>query len=278
MGRVLDGIDKQVPADSVRMWWLGQAGFAFKTSTNRIFYVDPYLSDACERLHGFVRLSLPPVDAEAVRADWVIFTHEHTDHLDPDAVPLIGRNNPRCRFAGPVACAPELAEAGISEDRITMLNPHERHELDALTVQTVPADHGDLSQSALTLLLDFGAVRVLVSGDTSWRRTLVQPLTERSPDVVLPVINGAYGNMNHLDAAMLVEQAQPRFAIPCHFWMFAEHGAADPAGFLHACRDRSPNTEALVVKPGAEITVGARKTPERPEMEGPIGPQHGEVG
>jgi L-ascorbate metabolism protein UlaG (beta-lactamase superfamily) len=265
--RSLDGIDRQVPTDSVRMWWLGQAGFAFKTSVNQVFYVDPYLSDACDRLHGFVRLSLPPVEAEAVRADWVIFTHEHADHLDPDTVPLIGRNNPGCRFAGPVGCAPALAEAGIPEDRIAVLKPNQRHKLDSLTVQTVPADHGELSRSALTLLLDFGSVRVLVSGDTSWRSDLVQPLTERSPDVVLPVINGAYGNMDHLDAAMMVGQALPRFAIPCHFWMFAEHGAADPAGFLDACRDHSPNTEALVVKPGAEITICARKTAERPKRK-----------
>jgi hypothetical protein len=38
----------EVPARSVRLWWLGQAGFAFKTPDGRIVYADPCLSDAVE--------------------------------------------------------------------------------------------------------------------------------------------------------------------------------------------------------------------------------------
>ena len=84
----------QVPEAAVCLWWLGQAGFAFKTPAGRIVYADPYLSDAVQRLHGFKRLSLAPIAAEEVEADLVVLTHEHTDHLDPDAVPVIARNNP----------------------------------------------------------------------------------------------------------------------------------------------------------------------------------------
>ncbi len=75
----------KVPDGSVRLWWLGQAGFAFKTALNNVVYVDPYLSDAVERLHGFKRLSLPPISPEDARADLVVISHEHTDHLDPDS-------------------------------------------------------------------------------------------------------------------------------------------------------------------------------------------------
>ena len=74
----------EVPAGGAALYWLGQAGFAFRTAAGRRIFLDPYLSDACERLHGFKRLSLPAILAEEVEADWVILTHEHTDHLDPD--------------------------------------------------------------------------------------------------------------------------------------------------------------------------------------------------
>ena len=90
-----------VPAGGVRLYWLGQAGFAFKTAAGKRILLDPYLSDACERLFGFKRLSLPALRPEEVAADWVIMTHEHADHLDPDAIPVIARNNPSCRFAAP---------------------------------------------------------------------------------------------------------------------------------------------------------------------------------
>jgi len=104
----------EVPEASVRLWWLGQAGFAFKTPSGRIVFADPYLSDAVERLHGFKRLSLAPLAAGHVRADIVVLTHEHTDHLDPDALPVITRNNPQCRFAGPDGCREGLRQAGVA--------------------------------------------------------------------------------------------------------------------------------------------------------------------
>jgi L-ascorbate 6-phosphate lactonase len=66
----------------------------------------------------------------------------------------------------------------------------------------------------------------------------------------LPCINGVFGNMGPIDAAMLAQQAKPRVAIPCHFGMFAEHGAADPGAFLYACRQFSPETKSLVLTPG----------------------------
>ena len=103
-------------------------------------------------------------------------------------------------------------------------------------IHTAPADHGDFSR--LRLVLGFGVRRhsYACTGDTAFRPQLLKPLFDVRPDVLLPCINGVFGNMGHIDAAMLTQPAKPRYAIPCHFWMFAEHGAADPGGFIHACR------------------------------------------
>jgi len=243
---------------SLRMWWLGQAGFAFKSSSGTVVYVDPYLSDAVERLHGFKRLSLPPITAEEVRADVVVLTHEHTDHLDPDALPVIARNNPSCRFAGPAGCQEALVQIGIDSDRRIVLAPDGAHDLGAVCVHTAPADHGDYSPTALALVLDFSGLRVMVTGDTSLRPALFKPLFDLKLDVLLPCINGVFGNMNHIDAARLVEQARPRYAIPCHYWTFAEQGAGDPGGFVHACKQFCPQVNALLLKPGAGFTIHRR--------------------
>jgi L-ascorbate 6-phosphate lactonase len=248
-------LEASVPKGGVRLVWLSQAGFAFRTATGRRVFLDPYLSDACERLHGFKRLSLPALRSHEVEADWVVLTHEHTDHLDPDAIPEIAQRNPACRFAAPAGCVAGLEQAGVSAARRVLLEPNRRHDLGDLIVHTVPADHGDLSPTALTLVLDFGGVRVLATGDTSWRPGLIQPLIDLKPDVVLPVINGVFGNMNHIDAAMLVAQAKPRIAIPCHFWTLAEQGGGDPAGFLHACGRFCPEVKAMLLRPGEGLTV-----------------------
>jgi len=250
----------RVPARSVRLWWLGQAGFAFKTHAGRIVYVDPYLSDAAERLHGFKRLSLSPIAAEDVKADLMVLSHEHTDHLDPDAIPAIAAKNPACRFAGPSGCVEGLKKAGVPPRRRILLKPLRVYNLGAVVVHTAPADHGDFAPSALALVLDFDGVRVLYTGDTSWRSGLFKPLFDLGIDVLLPCINGGYGNMGHLDAAMLIGQATPRMAIPCHFWTFAEQGAGDPGGFIRACRHFAPDVHAMLLRPGEGLTVKERRT------------------
>jgi len=35
----------QVPVGHLAIFWLGQAGFVYKTPANRVIYIDPYLSD-----------------------------------------------------------------------------------------------------------------------------------------------------------------------------------------------------------------------------------------
>lgn len=243
----------------MRLWWLGQAGFAFKTHAGRIVYVDPCLSDAAERLHGFKRLSVSPILAEEVKADWVVLSHEHTDHLDPDALPVIAANNPACRFAAPSGCTAGLKEAGVPPRRRTLLRPRRVHDLDSAVIHAAPADHADFAPSALALVLDFDGVRVLYTGDTSWRSRLFKPLFDLGIDVLLPCINGTFGNMNHLDAARMAEQAAPRIAIPCHFWTFAEQGPGDPGGFIQACRQFAPAVKAMLLRPGEGLTVKAKR-------------------
>jgi L-ascorbate metabolism protein UlaG (beta-lactamase superfamily) len=242
--------DAAVPSGSLGLWWLGQAGFVFKTPAGKVIYLDPYLSDAVERLIGFKRLSLPAIAAEEVRADLVLITHEHSDHLDVDALPVIARNNPACRFAAPAGCTAGLNEAGVPAGNRILLEPHHRYDLDGVVLHTAPADHGDLSETALCFVLEAERIRVFCTGDTAFRPKLHKPLVDLKPDILLPCINGVFGNMNHIDAAMLVESVKPRCAIPCHFWTFAEQGGGDPAGFVHACKHYSPETKALLLRPG----------------------------
>jgi L-ascorbate 6-phosphate lactonase len=240
------------------MWWLCQAGFAFKTHAGKVVLIDPYLSDAVERLAGFKRLSLPPIAPEEVKADLVVLTHEHGDHLDPDALPVIVRGNPACRFAAPSGCTEGLEQAGVTAERRVLLAPGKRCDLGCAVIHAVAADHGDFSPSALSLLLDFDGVRILCAGDTSLRPETFKPLYDLHPDVLLPCINGVFGNMNHIDAAMMAQQAKPRIAIPCHYWMFAEQGG-DPGAFLYACRHFCPEVKAMVLKPGEGLDVERRQ-------------------
>lgn len=239
----------RVPKGGVALWWLAQAGFAFKTARSTVLYVDPYLSDVVERAFGFKRLSRAPIDAETVQADWLVSSHEHLDHLDTDALPVIARNNPGCRFAGSESCMPEYDKMGIPAEKQLLLKPGEIYELSDVRIMTARSDHGTLSPSALSLLLDFGEVRVLFTGDTALNIHWMQPLIDQKPDILLPCINGRFGNLNPEEAAELTALANPRAVVPCHFWMFKEHNG-DPEAFVQACARQCPEVPVRLLTPG----------------------------
>ena len=242
------------PHGSVALWWLAQAGFVFKNDSGKVIYLDPYLSNVVEKAFGFKRLSLAPIEAEEVRAHWVINSHEHLDHLDTEALPIIAQNNPRCRFAGPKSCQSEYEKCGISPERQLIIEPGRRYELDGISLYTARADHGELSPDALALLLDFGEVSILFSGDTALNLEWLQSLVDRKPDVLLPCINGRFGNLDSVEAARLTAAARPRLAVPCHFWMFKEHNG-DPESYIQACAQICPSVEVELLGPGEGIVV-----------------------
>ena len=188
------------------------------------------------------------VTPEEVEADYVISTHSHADHFDGDAMPRIAQN-PRVHFIGAPDCRELYQAAGIPEDRFTILQLGETLELAGCKLTGVFADHGDLAPDALGLWMDFGGITVWQVGDSAYRPDKWQALFEKRVDVLLPPINGAYGNINEVDGARLAGDAHATVTIPCHFWMFPLH-YGNPAGFLEACKQYAPDTKALLMTQG----------------------------
>jgi len=60
-----------VPENHLAMYWLSQAGFAFKTSKGKIVLIDPYLSDVVERLIGFKRMMTCPISSTRLPLIWL---------------------------------------------------------------------------------------------------------------------------------------------------------------------------------------------------------------
>jgi len=240
--------ETHVPANSLAIFWLGQAGFVFKSPRGTTIYVDPYLSDVVERTSGFKRIMASPIAPEDVAADLVISTHEHHDHLDIDAIPVIARS-PRTRFAGPTQCVRFYEKVGLSTDRYFEIREGGEYTFKDVRLVVVPADHGSLAPEAVGVVLDFDGLYVYHTGDTAFAPEKMRMVEALQPDIALPCINGMYGNMNPKDAARLVRFVGARLAIPMHFWMFVEHNG-DPARFLEACREHAPGAERRLLTQG----------------------------
>lgn len=246
----------QVEPGSVAVFWLAQAGFVFKTPSGKIVYIDPYLTDYVQRAlpeygDGFKRIMPKIIAPEEVEADYVISTHFHQDHFDADAIPILARN-PRIHFIGAPDCQDLYLQAGVPNDRFTTLHEGETLQLGDFSLTGIYADHGDAAPDALGVLFDFGGITVWQVGDSAYRPDKWQDLFNREIDILLPPINGAYGNLNAVEAARLAGDVHAQVVIPCHFWMFALHYGS-PGEFLTACSEFAPSSKPYLMTQGERL-------------------------
>ena len=245
--------DTQVQPGSIAIFWLGQAGFVFKTPSGKIVYTDPYLTDYVQRAlpeygDGYKRIMPKIIAPEHVDADYVISTHSHQDHLDVDALPGLMKN-PRIHFIGSPDCQVLYDQNGVPAERYTILHLGQTLELGELRVTGVYADHGEMAPDALGLLFEINGIKIWQVGDSAYRPEKWEHLFEQKIDILLPPINGAFGNLNSVDAAKLAEDAHVKLVIPCHFWMFALHYGS-PAEFMAACDEFAPDAKPLLMTQG----------------------------
>jgi L-ascorbate 6-phosphate lactonase len=241
----------KVEPGTLAIYWLAQAGFVFKSSGGKVVYIDPYFSDVVERRFGFKRMMSCPIAAEDVEADIFLCTHEHLDHMDTDALPPIAKKK-HTHFAGPIECVKEFRKIGIPEDRCHLLEEGQRVSIEGVDIHAVFADHGKLAPDALGIVMDFGDVKVYHTGDTAYRPEEFAPAIAMRPDVLLPCINGRYGNMDAAEAALLTQSVNPKVAIPSHFWMFVEHNG-EPGRYIEQCTQLVPAVKVMLTKPGEEF-------------------------
>lgn len=246
-------------AGEVAVFYLAQAGFYFKTATGRTVCIDPYLSDCCERLFHFKRMVPALLAMDELKADVLVATHSHCDHLDPD---LLGdvKQHPQMRFIGARDCGPVYQAAGIPDDRVTLLAVGERTVLEDVEYRAIYADHGELAPEAVGMLMTLDGITVYDTGDTSCcPDQMIASLGNVDIDILIAPINPAFGNLGHENAVRLAARIRPRVVIGSHFGMFIEHGG-EPWAFLAYAKQMLPGTiTPIVMAPGERLIYSHRE-------------------
>lgn len=170
--------EMKVEKDSLAIFWLSQGSFVFKTEHGKIIYIDPYLSNSVGRVYGQKRLVPIPIPPEEVRADSVVITHDHLDHLDPDTILPLSKVCD-ARFLGPLSCVYHLLEIKIDGDRIIEINRGETKVVEGMKISAVYAEH---TEDSVGYVFDFDAIKVYISGDTKNNEKL-KKVASFCPDV-----------------------------------------------------------------------------------------------
>jgi L-ascorbate metabolism protein UlaG (beta-lactamase superfamily) len=230
----------QVETGNLRIWWIGQEGFVFKSAT-QIIYIDPYLSTYAERItkgkpNEHVRIKPAPMKPEDVtHADIIFCTHDHADHIDPVSIPIIAVQSPHARFIVPESARQTMLRFGISDERIHGMKGDDELHLNDIEVYGIPAKHEqfDLDPQKgypyLSYLIRIDGITVFHAGDTIPYDGQVERLKKYRIDLAFLPINGRDDFRHRLDFAgnFTCEEAV-RFAldinasltIPMHYDMF----------------------------------------------------------
>jgi len=248
--------ESEIPIGHLGFVWLGQGGYLFRSCSKINICVDPYLSNSVERIKGLQRITPIPIQPQDLRVDFILISHEHLDHLDPDTIPGLAKANPNAVFISQQKQS--LITLGIMDDAILCPEIYSVLRLRGFFITPVPAFH---QVPAIGFVLSINGISVYVSGDTLYHNQLLN-IARYNPDIMIICINGKLGNMSTEDAARLTQAIRPRLVIPSHYGMFAEN-TVNPQdfetelrkiGFESSCAILDPSQPYLFSKDaGSEI-------------------------
>lgn len=201
----------------MKIKWIGQSGYILSDEATTIC-IDPYLSDCVNRIANRPRMRKVPLNPKDLKADAVICTHNHLDHIDIDAIPQMDKS---ITFYAPTDCKQQLSELGVTN--YLPFDEDASYNIGAFKITAVFAGH---TVPAVGVIVEYDGEKLYFSGDTYYN----EKLEKIECDYMFICINGKLGNMNVDEAVKLTNTIKPKIAIPNHYDMF-ESNSENPHKF-----------------------------------------------
>lgn len=264
----IDSIRKTSLTDrQAAVYFLGQEGVLLLHGGCTLV-IDPYLTDyvdrnCCSPAVQWKRLYPAPMAPEDLAGvNYVLCTHEHYDHADPDTLSRLAAVSPETRFIVPAPVHAAVASYGIPEERIIDAEADQPISCGAFRVIPVPAAHEEFHQDELGRYrelgyrVEFGGMKIFHAGDCCIYDGLEKRVTDM--DVVFLPINGRsifknrvdiIGNMTTEEAIELAIRTGAKMMVPLHHDLYAVNGV-NPAIFVDMINSACPTLPYHIFKPG----------------------------
>lgn len=216
---------------TISIRYLGHASFKMKIN-NRIIYLDPYAGDDTEY---------------SEKADLILATHEHRDHSDPKKIALIKVEK--------TTLVTSKKNAANFEESKNILEPGQTYVYAGISIFGVHAYNVKRFRSPnvpyhpkniqTAFIIEFDKNRIYFAGDTDF----IEEMTELEDiDYAFLPVGGTY-TMDFDDAIEAVGAFKPKNVIPIHY------RESDPTDFKKLVKDKYPDINVIVLKPGEELTI-----------------------
>ena len=232
--------------------YVGHATFLVTLGNGTVILFDPWFGDGG---FGTSRMIPPALKQKSLsRCDVILASHAHDDHFDNEAIKLAKRLS--STIIGPSEVGSKAERAGISPKRIMVLDEKDACELNGLTIHGVPTYHPG---EALGIVLETNEGVIYHSGDTILFDELTNALSDYRIDVALVTIGGLKIMfrkliMDYKDAAKLVAEIKPKYAVPMHYRTFRGINI-NPLKFQEAVKVEDPDIEVMILTPGKSFSL-----------------------
>lgn len=146
-------------------------------------------------------------------ADIIFVTHHHHDHLSPDDIAAIAKED--TVLIAPASITGHLTNLGIAE--IIKVEPGRDYVVQDISFQTVPAYNINKrfhpkDQALVGYIITASGVRYYIAGDTD----AIPEMNRIQTDVAFLPVGGTY-TMDAKEAAEAASVIKPKIAVPIHY-------------------------------------------------------------
>lgn len=245
-----------VPMGYIGIHWFGQNSYALKDAAGTILLIDPYFPHV-RPANKFIRTQ-PPLNEADLRTNYVLLTHDHSDHTCVESLQRIHSAHPAARFVGPVESTHRMVANAIPEASVSTIAAGDSLDLGTLRVHAVwskpvegvPEDGirpPDVQH--LGYVLEASGLRVYVTGDLintfGNHDVLLKPVADLKPEIAFLTMHPTEGEFPYFDGAVkIATRLNLKAVVPAHYACFVKR-TYDPYLFAAMLPEGGP--KALII-------------------------------
>ena len=197
---------------------------SIRISKNKAIYIDPF-----------------KIDKDYNDADIVFITHDHFDHYSEEDIDKVINENTTIII--PKELLTKILRKGINKNAVITVESNKEYMVQGIKFETIPAYNTNKTfhpkeNDWVGYIITLDGIIYYIAGDTD----ITEENRKVKCDVAFVPVGGTY-TMNFKEAAQLINEIQPKIAVPIHYGnvVGTKQDATDFIKLLH------PNIKGIIL-------------------------------